>query len=269
MNRLAAAFEQRRIGGRKSLLPFITAGYPDLATTLEILANVDAGPCACVELGIPYSDPIADGPVIQLSYARALSAGFRVGEFFSALGSARRAIAVPLLAMVSYSIVFRHGVGGFIDAARDAGIEGVIVPDLAIEEADELARVASSCGCCLAMMAAPTTEPSRRARIAALSSPFIYYQSVTGVTGERVELPRELAANVSALREASGKPACVGFGISTPAQVASVCAIADGAIVGSALVRRMHAAVDAGAGRRGAADAALRTINELAAGLPG
>ncbi len=267
MNRLATEFEQRRASGRRSLLPFIPAGYPDLATTIDILTGIDAEPCACVELGIPFSDPIADGPVIQTSFARALAGGFRVGALFDALAARRGSIAVPLVAMVSYSIVFRLGPAQFLAAARRAGIDGLIVPDLALEEADGLAHTATASGCCLVMMVAPTTEPARRARIAALSTPFLYYQSLAGVTGERRELPAGLASSVAELRDLCAKPVCVGFGVSTAAQVSSVCAVADGAIVGSALVRRMNDAVDRGEARGGVVACVLEGARELATGV--
>ncbi len=268
MNPLRAGFAERYASGGKALLPYVTAGYPDIKTTLSILRGVDPARCACVELGIPYSDPIADGPVIQTSFQRALAAGFSLDALWRELRQVRSDIAVPLVAMVSYSIVYRRTPRGFIEAAVAAGVNGMVVPDLPIEETDELASIGGELDCPLIGIVAPTTEPDRRARIAGLSEPFVYYQSQAGVTGERERLPPGLADAISALRREAGKPICVGFGISTPAHVAEVCAAADGAIVGSAIVRCMTAALDSLGDAEAAARAAIDTIRELAAGVP-
>ncbi len=261
---LARAFAALAAARRKTLIPYVTAGYPDVATTIEILRQVDPRQCAAVELGIPFSDPIADGPVIQMSFYRALAAGFRLEAFFGQLAAARATIRVPIIAMISYSIVHRRGPAEFLNLAR---VDGLIVPDLAFEEARDLAALGAARQCPLVLIAAPTTSPARRAQIAELSSPFIYYQSVAGITGERRGLPLDLEENVGALRAAAGisKPICVGFGISTPEDVRAVCRVSDGAIVGSALVRRMNEAVDRGeTGVRIAADVTAR-IAELSA----
>jgi len=268
MNRLREAFDQRHAAGRRALLPYITGGYPDAATTVAILRRIDPRPCACAEIGIPFSDPIADGPVIQTSFARALACGFRVETLFDELQRHRDDIAVPLAAMVSYSIVYRRGPRAFMTAAKAAGIDALIVPDLAAEEADELAAVGRELDCPLVMLVAPTSDAVRRQRLAALSEPFIYYQALAGVTGERSALPADLAAHVHELRTETGKPICVGFGISTPAHVAAVAAIADGVIVGSALVRRMNGAVEQGATAEAIAAVVNGAIAELARGLP-
>ena len=268
MNRVRAAFERLQAARRRTLLPYVTAGYPDVETTIDLLRAVDPARCAAVELGIPFSDPIADGPVIQTSFSRALAAGFRLDPLLEALAAARAELRVPLLAMVSYSIVYRRDPRQFVARLRAAGVEGLIVPDLALEEAGELAEIGRALDCPLVMIIAPTSAPERQARIAALSEPFIYYQSLAGVTGERSALPDDLAAHVQELRAATGKPICVGFGISTPDHVAAVCRVADGAIVGSAIVRRMNAAVDRGAPRAELVAEVGAFIRELAAALP-
>ena len=268
MSRLRTIFEQSRADGRKGLLPYITAGYPDLTTTVEILRRIDPERCLCVELGIPFSDPIADGPVIQTSFSRVLATGFKLDGLLETIRQHRAQIAVPLLAMVSYSIVYRRVPQDFVRQARAAGFDGLIVPDLAIEEADELATIAGEQNCPLVMMIAPTSVKERRARIAAISEPFIYYQSVAGVTGERDALPADLIEQVRQLRASSGKPVCVGFGIARPEQVSAVCQVADGAIVGSAIVRRMNTAVDSGASPVQIAEQVETLIAELTARLP-
>ncbi len=242
MNRLREVFASAP--PRRGLLPYVTAGYPELAVTLEILRALDPQHCLCAELGIPFSDPVADGPVIQASFAHALAAGFRLDALWEALHAARGALRVPLVTMLSYSIVLRRGPERFVREARAAGVDGLIVPDLALEEAEDLAACARAADCPLVLMVAPNTEAVRRSRIARLSEPFIYYQAVVGITGERAALPTDLAPQVAALRAESGKPVCVGFGISRPAQVAAVCEIADGAIVGSALVRQITRALE-------------------------
>ena len=261
------AFAALRPAGRKTLVPYITGGYPDSDTTVEILRRVEPQHCAAVEIGIPFSDSIADGPVIQTSFSRALERGFRLDTLFAALAAARGEIRTPLLAMVSYTVVWRRGPRRFLEAARAAGFDGLIVPDLAFEEAGELAALGQAADCPLVLIVAPTTDEARQQRIVELSEPFIYYQSLAGVTGERASLPADLAARVSALRATTVKPVCVGFGIATPEQVRAVCALADGAIVGSAIVRRMNAAVDGGASRATLAAAVAEFIEELATGL--
>ncbi len=266
MNRAQSAFAALRPAGRHTLLPYITAGYPDLATTIEILRRIDPGHCAAVELGIPFSDPIADGPVIQTSFSRALEHGFRLEDLLAAL-TAARGLPVPLLAMVSYSIVFRRGPRRFLEQVRAAGIEGLIVPDLAFEEAEELAALGHACDCPLVLIVAPTTAPDRRRRIAALSDPFVYYQSLAGVTGERARLPADLAEHVRALRAETERPICVGFGISTPEHVRAVCQVADGAIVGSAIVRRLNAGAERHTPAAALANEIATFIAELAAAL--
>ena len=175
--------------------------------------------------------------------------GFKLDALFGEIGAHRAEIPVPLVAMVSYSIVYRRDPRQFVSAAKAAGFDGLIVPDLAIEEADELAATARQHGCSLIMMVAPTSDAARRRRIAALSTPFIYCQSLAGVTGERQSLPADLTAQIRQLRAETDKPLCVGFGIATPAHVATVCKFADGAIIGSAIVRRMNEAVGAASQR--------------------
>lgn len=238
------AASQARLGG---LLPYITAGYPDLGVTRELLLLLERLRVAAVEVGFPYSDSIADGPTIANSYQLALQEHLRVDDVFACVAEVRRGAAVPLVAMVSFSIVHRRGVDSFCRHAREAGFDGLIIPDLSLEEAPDVSRIADAAGLDLVMLVAPTSSPARRERIARLSRGFVYYLSVAGVTGERAALPADLARNVELLRACSALPICVGFGISRPAQVRAVCEVADGAIVGSALVRRIGDAVRAGA----------------------
>jgi tryptophan synthase alpha chain len=264
MNRLNERFDRLRDANDRVLVPYITSGYPDLTTTVSILKQVSPERIGCVELGIPFSDPIADGPVIQTSFSRALESGFKLGELFDALAAARNEIQVPLVAMISYSIVFRRDPDEFVKSARQAGFDGILVPDLALEEADELSVICREGDLPLVMMAAPTTTAARRERIVQLSAPWVYYQSLAGTTGERSALPPDLAERVGELRTIADKPVCVGFGISTPEQVGAVCSVADGAIVGSAIVRRMNAGVDAGQSGEQLAGEVVGFIDSLA-----
>jgi tryptophan synthase alpha chain len=243
-NRIDATFARLSQAGRKGLWPYVTAGYPDLDTTIGLLKALDQAGVAGVELGFPYSDPVADGPVIQTSFSRALASGFRVGEVFERIGAVRGELSMPLLAMVSFSIVHRIGPSTFIERAARSGFDGLIIPDLSLEEAADTARQVTDAGLRLVMLVSPTTSPERRERIAKLSSGFVYYLSVAGITGERDQLPPDLPENVARLRTVSGRPVCVGFGISQPRHVEAVCAVADGAIVGSAIVRRINGCVD-------------------------
>jgi tryptophan synthase alpha chain len=170
--------------------------------------------------------------------------------------------------MLSYSIVYRRGTAEFIRMARDAGIDGLILPDLSLEEAPQVAEMIAGAGLCLPMLASPVSPPERRQKIAALSTGFVYYMSVTGITGERKQLPPELVENVRTLRQQSGRPVVVGFGISTAEQVRLVCSVADGAIIGSALVRRMMEAQDAGKTNDQIVQVATDAVREWMHGLP-
>ena len=262
-NRIDETFSRLAAQGQKGLWPYVTAGYPDLDTTAALLTELDRLGVAGVELGFPYSDPVADGPVIQTSFSRALENRLRPDDIFSCVRSLRGSISLPVLAMVSYSIVYRVGVERFVERAAGAGVDGLIIPDLSLEEADETATHIARGGLRLSMLVAPTTSPPRRERIAGLSTGFVYYLSVTGITGERDRLPDDLVANVERLRSASGRPVCVGFGVSKPEHVRRICSVADGAIVGSAIVRRMTRALD----RKATRDELVRDVAELVTDL--
>jgi len=229
---------------------YVTAGYPDLATTeavIDILADEDAD---LIELGIPFSDPIADGPTIQASYTQALAAGINCDAILQMVRSYRQAGGeLCLVSMVSYSIVFKRGVEAHLDSTAAAGFDGLIVPDLPMEEAADFEALASARGLANILLIAPTTPPKRRLEIARHCRGFIYFASVAGITGERDRLPESTIQAVAELRKHTDTPICVGFGISNPQTVAHVCEVADGAIVGSAIVRRIAAAAVAPRGK--------------------
>jgi tryptophan synthase alpha chain len=245
MNRIDALFARLRNEGRRALMPFITAGDPDLATTAALMTAMAARGAHMIEVGIPYSDPIADGPVIAESYHRALVHGIKLEHIFQTLRTLRAentqsALSVaPIVTMVSYAIIHRAGAERYLREAVAAGVDGLIVPDLPVEESAGLLSAASAMDLKLVQLVTPTTPRVRAVRIAETTTGFLYYVSVAGITGERKALPAELAENVAWLRTQTALPICIGFGISTPEQVRSLAPVADGLIVGSALVRRL------------------------------
>lgn len=239
-NRLVSTFSSLRASGSKTLLPFITAGYPDCATTLALLREFERRGVKVCELGVPFSDPVADGPVIQASYTEALLSGVNTGAIFDTVRAYRAGGGkMAVLAMVSYSIVFRRGVEAFFAAAAEAGFDGTIIPDLPVEEAAPVEALAAERGLANVLLVAPTTPPRRQAEIARASRGFVYFISVAGITGARDHLPPETIAAVAELRKHTDTPICVGFGISNAQTVANVCRVADGAIVGSAIVKKL------------------------------
>lgn len=239
MSAIDTLFDSLRSQGRKAFMPFVTAGDPDLDFTSAVIRELVARGSSMCELGIPYSDPIADGPVIQASYTRALDGGIHVADIFDMLSKTTPELAAPVVSMVSYSIVYRIGLAEYVARAKDAGVAGAIVPDLPVEESDALAGVCCERDFSLIQLITPTTPRDRAKRIADKTTGFIYYVSVTGITGERTELPPEILDNVAWLREQTELPICIGFGISRPDHVKMLSPVADGLIVGSAIVRRV------------------------------
>ena len=236
-NRVVQKFAELRARGQAAFMPFLTAGDPDYETTRAIILELEKRGADLIELGIPYSDPVADGPIIQASFARALSGGATVQQAFAMLRALRKKSQIPVLTMVSYSIVHRLGSARFVADASAAGADGAIIPDLPVDEAAEVIESARAKDFCTVFLAAPTTTPERRRLIARHSTGFIYYISVAGVTGARDRLPEDLPKHLAELKALTSTPIAVGFGVSTPAQARAVAQIADGVIVGSAIVR--------------------------------
>lgn len=241
-NPIDALFSKLRADKRKAFIPFVPAGDPDLATTAKLIRALARRGAALIEIGFPYSDPIADGAVIQASYTRALVKGLRIDDIFQQIGPLAGELAIPLVAMASFSLVHHRGAEMFIDQASRAGFSGAIVPDLPIDEAAELGRLAAARDFKLIHLVTPTTPPERAAQIAKSSTGFLYVVSVTGITGERAQLPPEIIEQLHRLRGQANVPLCVGFGISRPEHVHMLRDHADGIIVGSALVRRLEQA---------------------------
>jgi len=232
-------FARLKQQSRIALLPFIPAGYPNLDTTLAAIHALQSNGASIIEIGFPFSDPIADGPVIQEAFTVALANKLKVADIFKSIASTRPTLKAPLVAMVSYSLVFRYGLEKFAAEAHAAGFSGMIIPDLPPPEAQAVAAKIRAANLDTILLVAPTTSPERRKEIAALSTGFIYYLSVSGITGERTSLPPDLEQNLRALKSQTPTPLCVGFGIHQPNQIQQLAKLADGAIVGTAYVRRM------------------------------
>ena len=231
-------FAARKTGG--AFIPFFSIGDPDLETTEALVKEAAAQGADVIELGFPFSDPIADGPVIQASYFRALEKGFKVAQAFELVKKLRASgVTTPIIGMVSETLVFKMGLETFFKRAKDAGYSGLIVPDLPAGYEGNAVEVAKSTGIALIFLCAPTTTPERRDLIGKLSTGFVYYISVAGITGTRSALPADLESNVKDLKGRTKVPVCVGFGISQPEQAAAVGKMANGVIVGSALVKQI------------------------------
>ncbi|MBP88238.1 MAG: tryptophan synthase subunit alpha [Planctomycetaceae bacterium] len=254
-------FNDLRTRNEKAFMPFITAGDPDLDFAATVIRELATRGCHMCEVGIPYSDPIADGPVIQASYTRALDKKTKLAQILKMLGELPTEITMPRVTMVSYAIVYRHGIERYVAEAKAAGVAGAIVPDLLVEEAADMAEVCRREDFSLIQLVTPTTPRERAVRIAESSTGFLYYVSVTGITGERTQLPPELIDNVGWLREQTPLPICIGFGVSQPEHVKLLSPVADGLIVGSAIVRRIAEASER------PRENVLREVGEYAATL--
>jgi tryptophan synthase alpha chain len=251
--RVGAAFAAARDEGRAALMPYLMGGFPDQRTATAVAdAYVDAG-ADLIELGVPFSDPLADGPVIHAAATAALAAGATLESVLET--SAAVGDRVPVALMVYANMVLTTGVERFASLAAEARASAVIVPDLPLEEQGEISEALAGRGLALVPLVAPTTPPERRAAICAVARGFVYLVSTVGVTGERTELPPELAELIAAAKEEASVPVAVGFGISTPEQAAKVGEIADGVIIGTRLVREVANARDT--------DAAVAGVGEL------
>lgn len=237
---LDAVFSRLRQDGRKALIPYVTAGFPDRARFPAILQAVGDSGSDVIEVGVPFSDPIADGPTIQFSSHRALEDGVTLSWIFETL--ARHRPGIPVVLMSYYNPLLARGLKRFADDCRAHGVQGVVVPDLPFEEAHDLEAQLRPAGIDLVRMVAPTTPEGRLRQIATRARGFLYLVSVTGVTGSRNELPAGLEDLIRRVRAVSAAPVCVGFGISGPEAAARIGSAADGVILGSALVETIRRA---------------------------
>jgi len=246
MNRIENAFKNKPI-----FMPYFPLGYPDLETSIDVIEALAKGGADLIEVGLSFSDPLADGPVIQKATQVALEKGITVRKCLEAVKELRgRKVEVPLILMGYYNPMLAYGLEKFLCDAAEAGVDGFIVPDLPVEEAEEFVRANNSpagsraSALPLIQMLAPTTPNDRMEMIARHAKGFIYLVSVTGVTGERKSIPEGLDELIVRVREHTSVPVCVGFGISTPEQASRVGALADGVIVGTACVKTIGGSAD-------------------------
>ena len=236
MNRIDKKFKLLKRSKEKAFIAYITAGDPNLGMTARLVPALEKAGVDIIELGIPFSDPLADGPTIQAASKRALKNKAPLPKIFKMVKGLRRKTKIPIAFMTYFNPVFRYGLAKFVSDCAAGGVDGIIIPDLPHEEAAELIKLGRSKKVATIFLAAPTSTRERIKNITKDSSGFIYYVSLTGVTGARKNLPSELAAKIKLLKSMARKPVCVGFGVSTPQQAKQIAAFADGVIIGSAIV---------------------------------
>ncbi len=239
MNRIEGKFNQLRKQHKKAFIAFITAGYPSLTVTARLVKEFDRIGVDIVELGVPFSDPMADGPIIQEASKAALDKKINLEDIFRLVRSVRKTAVVPICLMTYYNPVFCYGEARFVKDAVAAGVDGVIIPDLPPEEAVGFIQQAALKNLDTIFLAAPTSTAQRLKLISKVSRGFIYYVSLTGVTGPRASLPMDLGRQIKIIKKITSKPVCVGFGVSRRQQVEKLNKISDGVIVGSAIVRKI------------------------------
>jgi tryptophan synthase alpha chain len=263
MGRIAERFDALRQRGERALVAFVTGGDPDLATTEALVPALAEAGADVVEIGVPFSDPMAEGPTIQRASERALASGTSLRRILERVKLLRPRVELPLVLMGYANPFLAMGERGFADAAAEVGVDGVICPDLPPEEGETFRAELARRGVDPILLAAPTTRPDRLALLARETRGFLYYVSLTGVTGARSDLAGGIEDQVRRARQASEIPICVGFGVSTPEQARRVGAFADGVVVGSAIVERIAAA----SSPADAIDAAAGFVAELKAPL--
>jgi tryptophan synthase alpha chain len=239
MNRIEKKFKELKRNKKKAFIVFITAGYPDLNTTAKLIKEFDRIGVDIVELGVPFSDPMADGPIIQESSQQALRKHVHLIDILKLVKKVRPYTKIPICLMTYYNPVFCFGEQGFVREANASGVDGVIVPDLPPEEGRQFMRLANKSNLDVICFISPTTSAKRIRYICSIAKGFIYYVSLTGVTGPRQQLPSDLKMHLKAIKKVTSKPVCVGFGISGPKQVRQIYSVSDGVIVGSAIVRKI------------------------------
>ena len=240
MNRIEEKFKRLKKIGRKAFIAFITAGYPDLNTTKKLALGLAKAGVDILELGVPFSDPLADGPIIQEASYAALQKGVNLYKILNLVKGLRRLTDMPICLMTYYNPVFSFPEDKFVRRAREAGVDGLIIPDLPPEEGKTLIQSAHKYGLDVICFISPTTTLARMKYIAGVSRGFIYYVSLTGVTGPRASLPDDLVTHLKTIKRMTKKAVCVGFGISCSRQVKQIARFCDGVIVGSAIVKKIR-----------------------------
>ena len=239
-NRIQQTFDDLKAKGAKALIPYIMAGDPYLDMTESLVLTLAEGGADLIELGVPFSDPIADGPVIQQAAERALQSGTTLKKILALVTSLRKKTDVPIIFMAYFNTILAMGLESFCTKAAEAGVDGLIVPDLPPEESDELYHATRSAGGPVVIfLLAPTSTPKRRKEVIKRTQGFIYYVSLTGITGAKLPDLNQVKTNVQIVQKMAKKPIAVGFGIATPKQAKNVAQFADGVIIGSALVRNI------------------------------
>jgi tryptophan synthase alpha chain len=238
MNRIDAAFARLKESRKKAFIPYIAAGVPGPEETVEIVLELERLGADIVELGYPFSDPMADGVVNQAAATQALAAGIDADAYFAMVAEIRKRSQIPLLVFSYLNPIFKYGIDAFARRAKAAGMDGMLLVDMPVEETLDLQAVCKREDLSLIFLVAPTTTPERLGKVLEGGSGFLYYVSRTGITGEQAAFPKDFAAKVTAIKQGSKLPVVVGFGISTPEHARTVCGLADGVVVGSALVRR-------------------------------
>ncbi|MBE0556041.1 MAG: tryptophan synthase subunit alpha [Proteobacteria bacterium] len=261
MGRIEARFAAWKKEGRKAFVTYLTAGDPDLETTARLIPALETAGVVIVEIGVPFSDPTADGPVIQAASQRALKKGATLAKILAMIASLRRASTIPIVLFGYYNPILSYGPEKFAADAAASGVDGILVVDLPPEEAGELRQSTDKAGLAFITLVAPTTDAKRATKIVRGATGFVYYISVTGVTGTAVPRPDDVRRDVERIKAMTPLPVAVGFGISTPEQAATIAPLADGVVIGSALVR-LIGEKGAGAGLIPAVSAYARSIRE-------
>jgi tryptophan synthase alpha chain len=268
-HRLDTRFAALAAERRAALVTFVTAGDPDLDTSLAILRGLPAAGADVIELGMPFSDPMAEGPPIQRSSERALKAGMTLAKTLGMVSAFRAHDATtPIVLMGYYNPIYHMGVEAFLDDCLACGVDGLIVVDVPPEADEELCIPALEKGIAFVRLATPTTDAKRLPRVLVNTSGFVYYVSIAGITGAAAADPASVGTAVARIKASTALPVCVGFGIKTPEQAAAIARVADGAVVGSALVEVVRASLDeAGKATEGTAESVHALVRELAAGV--
>jgi len=240
MGRIGQTFERLQKVHERALIPYVTAGDPDLEMTKTLIREMVRRGGDLIEIGVPFSDPLADGPIIQRASQRALRAGTTLRKILATVSELRRDVDVPLILMTYYNPVFRYGEEAFVADALDAGVDGLIVPDLPPEEAQTLLDLSADTPLDLIFLAAPTSTAARLAMVSEASRGFIYYVSRLGTTGVREQLAEDLRMMLENVRASTSQPIAVGFGVSTPEHVQLVAELADGVVVASAILKLLE-----------------------------
>ncbi len=240
MNRIDSKFRELKKNNKKAFIAFITAGYPSLEATEKLVLGFDRIGVDMVELGVPFSDPMADGAIIQSSSQYALESGVNTVDILALVRRLRKKTDIPICLMTYYNPVFCFPEKNFIEQAVSSGVDGLIIPDLPPEEDSFLVKYSRLKGLDTIFFITPTTTLERAKYISHMSKGFIYYVSLTGVTGQRKKLPKDITSNIKKIKSFTFVPVCVGFGVSNQAQVKSICRVADGVIVGSAIVSKIR-----------------------------